>query len=336
MTALFLAVALTASPVRLVSFDPNADFPASGETKTIEYGNVDPHIAFNEVVPSWNVDSPEGASVTVQIRSHGDGYVSKWFSFGDWSLGAARTSVKGQKDDDGNVDTDTFIARRQASTVDVRLTLRNTSSGHPRLKLFTLAFANTKDPAPSSNESSPAWGKTVEVPQRAQGNYPGGEVLCSPTSLSMVLAHYGQDHDVPEVEANVWDKAYDGAGNWAFNAAYAGSFPGMRAYVTRFRGIQDLQSWIAADRPVICSINLAAARGKPGDASGHLVVLVGFTKDGDPIFNDPAKRDQVRITYTRADFERAWLHSSRAVYLVYPENAPVPPDEDGVWMGNEK
>jgi hypothetical protein len=62
-----------------------------------------------------------------------------------------------------------------------------------------------------------------------------------------------------------------------------------------------------------------------------LVVLVGFTAEGDPIFNDPAKRDEVRRTYKRANFEKAWLYSDRAVYLVYPDGTRLPDDPDRLW-----
>jgi hypothetical protein len=73
--------------------------------------------------------------------------------------------------------------------------------------------------------------------------------------------------------------------------------------------------------------------GQPhqGD-SGHLVVLVGFTENGDPIFNDPAKKDEVRRTYKRANFDAAWSHSSRTVYIVLPENATPPSGSGGMWI----
>jgi hypothetical protein len=339
---LILATSVT-SNVRLVPFFPDREFPAKGEEVVVRFDNIDPGIPFDEVVPSWNVTPADGASLRVQIRSHGDGFDSKWYSFGKWTLddASARTSVEGQKDEQGNVSTDTFIPRKAAKTVDVQLTLRNDGDGpRPRLKLLTLSFANSKAISASEKNPSPAWGKTIEVPQRAQGNYPNGGVLCSPTSLSMVLWHYANqlhrpelNKDVPEIVACVWDKTYDGAGNWPFNAAYAGSFPGMRSYITRFRNIGDLERWIDAGLPVICSISLNIARGMPQDGgSGHLVVLVGFTKDGDPVFNDPARRAQVRYTYKRENFEKAWLHSNRTVYIVHPEDAVVPADPDGVWI----
>ena len=57
--------------------------------------------------------------------------------------------------------------------------------------------------------------------------YPdGGEVWCSPTSTSMVLAYWAGDTGPcePRVRAaveGVYDWVYDGHGNWPFNTAYA-------------------------------------------------------------------------------------------------------------------
>lgn len=342
MVSLVLA-SVAAANVRLLSFLPNHEFPPVGQSEVVRFDSIQPNIPFDEIVPAWNVEPAKGAIIEVKIRAHGDGFESKWYTFGTWTLddAASRTSVNGQRDENGNVDTDTFIARRPTTSVDIEVTLRNQSEGlRPKLKLLTLSFADTKNSIPSDRIPSPAWGQTIEVPQRAQGNYPNGGVLCSATSLSMMLWHYAIrlnrpeiNKDVPEVEANVWDKTYNGAGNWPFNAAYAGSFPGMRAYVSRFRTIADLEQWIAAGLPVICSISLHIAEGKPVDGgSGHLVVLVGFTKDGDPVFNDPARRAQVRYTYTRENFEKAWLFSHRTVYLVYPEDAAVPTEYAAPWI----
>lgn len=331
--------------VKLLFFQPNITLDETAKPYTIEYKNLSPGFDFNEVIPSWNIANAGHTELQMKIRSHKGDHTSKWYSFGTWTLGDAanRKSVKGQRDADGDVDTDTFVAANHPDAVDLSLTIQSpnvTEPATPKLTLVTVSFANTKVVSPSESKPSPAWGKTIEVPQRAQGNYPNGSVLCSPTSLSMVLWHYSNkldrpelNKDVPDVVSNVWDATYDGAGNWPYNTAYAGSFPGMRAYVSRFRSIEDLETWIAAGLPVICSISLGMAEGKTevGD-TGHLVVLVGFTSTGDPVFNDPARKEQVRYTYTRANFERAWLHSHRTVYLIHPDSIHPPKSFADVWI----
>jgi hypothetical protein len=54
-------------------------------------------------------------------------------------------------------------------------------------------------------------------------------------------------------------------------------------------------------------------------SNGHIVVLRGFTRTGNPIINDPAARTDagVRTIYNRAQFERAWIgHSGGVIYVI--------------------
>jgi hypothetical protein len=319
-------------------------FPEQGGEIVRTFNGVDPKITFDEVIASWNVQASETAALTVELRAHGQGFDTKWYTMGQWSLEgkmAPRASLKGQRDENGTVATDTLSLVKPATSVDLRVTLHTVAEGGPAtLKFLTLSFADK--PAPYQNETAnPAWGKVIAVPERAQGNYPGGaDKWCSPTSLSMLLWHWSNqlgrpeiNKDVPEVQQHVYDSVYDGAGNWPFNTAYAGSFQGLRAYVTRMNGLDDAERWIEKGLPVICSVAYSITQGKPLSAteSGHLMVLVGFTADGDPIFNDPAHKDQVRKTFKRADFEKGWDYSRRTAYLVYPEGTSVPEDPNGVW-----
>jgi hypothetical protein len=248
--------------------------------------------------------------------------------------------VKSQGDADGTVYTDTLSLKKAHQKLDLRVTMKTTGPNRPKLKLLTVCFTASDGGIASTVEKHSAWGKTIEVPQRAQGNYPRGGVLCSATSTSMMLWHYSKvlgrpeiDHDVPEVEANVWDEVYKGAGNWPFNTAYFASIPGLTGYVSRFNSLRDLEIWIDAGFPVVCSVSFDLVRGKEKskEDSGHLVVLVGFTETGDPVFNDPARKAQVRYVYPRADFERGWLDSKRTVYLMYPEGVKTPPPAASAW-----
>lgn len=344
-----LAMSLSARlpNVRLVGFTPNLEFPASGEESVRVYSGINAGIPFREMIASWNVEPAADAALKVEVRAHGPGFDTKWYTMGRWTLDGKigpRGSVNGQRDENGTVDTDTLELTKDALTIDVQVTLKTLATGPtPRLKLLTFSFHNKSPELAAPAEPSPAWGKTIDVPQRAQGNYPNGGVLCSATSMSMILWHYSNqlgrpemNKDVPEVEEHVWDPVYKGAGNWPFNTAYAGSFPGMRSYVARFGSIHDLERWIAAGFPVICSVSFDMLRGLPlsPTEAGHLVVLVGFTKDGDLVINDPAFKNQVRRVYKRSDFEKAWLYSKRTVYLVYPEDAAVPDDTDGLWVSS--
>jgi hypothetical protein len=169
-------------------------------------------------------------------------------------------------------------------------------------------------------------------------SYPNGKVLCSPTTVSMLLTFWSQqlkrpdlDHDVPDVVAGVYDSNWHGTGNWPFNMAYAGSYPGLRAYVTRLTDVSELEDWIAQGIPVGLSLCYDRLRGKGPGPNGHLVVCVGFTTNGDVVVNDPGTTLHVRKTFPRKNLIYAWSYSRNTVYLVYPEDAEVPKDRFGHW-----
>ncbi len=327
---------------RLVDTGKRMTFPEPGKTTVELIENVSPGMPFREAIVSWNVSEARDASLKVEVRAKDGVKSTKWYLLADWSLDSSkgRMTAKGQADEDGAVYTDTLSLKKDFPAVDIRLSLSNHGKSIPKLKLLTVCFTQPTGGVSSSDARHTAWGKTIEVPQRAQGNYPRGGVLCSATSTSMLLSHYSAtlgrpelDRDVPEVEANVWDSVYKGAGNWPFNTAYFGSFPGLEGYVSRFNSLRDLEIWIEAGFPVVCSVSFDLVRGKAKskEDSGHLIVLVGFTDQGDPVFNDPARKTQVRYTYPRADFERGWTDSGRTVYLMCQEGAKTPAPTNRAW-----
>jgi hypothetical protein len=60
-------------------------------------------------------------------------------------------------------------------------------------------------------------------------------------------------------------------------------------------------------------------------------VIVGFTKRGDVVVNDPASHlvasnAQVRTVYDREQFENVWsMRSGGIVYVIHPADVPLPP-----------
>ena len=303
-------------------------------------------IDWNELVVSWNVPGLTGQmSLRVEARALSAARETSFYDLGVWSPDQQiRHSVTGQKDAEGEVETDTLILNRQAQRLQVRVTIEGGSKGNPPpLEFLGLSLANTlsKDPALPPNRA--AWGRVIPVPERSQVSYQGGNVWCSPTSVSMVLAHWANarkrpqwDIDVPEVARGVYDRHWPGTGNWPFNTAFAGSLPGMRAYVTRFGDVAELEDWIAAGLPVVLSVSYPVLKGKNGNpGGGHLVVCVGFTENGDVVVNDPwavlARGERVRKIFSRQNLVKAWRRSHNTVYLIYPASARIPVDRFGHW-----
>ncbi len=335
--------------VRLIDLSdwPGFEVRESGPGREVLVSEpIEPGLAWTEMVPSWNVDGAPGTGVTLEARAFVAGAPTKFYVLARWSPDgkAPRESVKAQGDANGDVDTDTWRLKTPGAAIELRLTLNAPPNVRiPKVKLLTLCLRDTA----ASPEALPAmpsvWGKVLDVPLRSQMSYPGGNVLCSPTAVSMLLAYWSQDlgqprldRDVPEVQRGVFDPNWPGTGNWPFNTAYAGALPGMRAYVARFTDVAELEAWIACGKPVATSVSydLLRGKGKKGANDGHLVVMVGFDEHGDPVFNDPGRATEVRQTYKRADFEAAWLTSGRTVYLIYPKLGIVPEDPFGHWIPN--
>ena len=302
-------------------------------------------IDWNELVVSWNAAAPAGTFLAVEASAVSSGHATKFYSWGLWSPdngSRPRHSDDAQKDDDGEMRTDTLVLSRLADAVQVRVTLGGTNRELSELKFIGLSFCNTNVAPSFRRPNRRAWGKIISTPERSQTSYPEEEGWCSPTSLSMVLSRWAtklhrpeMDVDVPEIARAVYDKQMNGTGNWPFNTAFAGSFNGMRAYVTRFSDISGLEDWVAAGIPVIISAPWELLKpGRHDTGAGHLTVCIGFTKDGDVVINDPAtnlKEESVRHIYRRQDVIHAWAASHDTVYLVYPMSARIPKNRLGQW-----
>lgn len=357
MTAALLPSAMAAAEptaadqARFLGFKDFSEFTTAASSNATETVLVSPitkaPMAWNELIVSWNADAPAGTWLKVEARGIYPDHQTKFYTMGIWARDDAeheRTSVGGQRDADGNVRQDTLALKRRGADLQLRVTLGGPDAKtRPKLKFLGVSLSDTTiTPAPLAPRHE-AWGKIIDTPELSQLSYPQERGWCSPTSLTMVMRRWSQVLnrpemfvDVPDAVKGIYDEGYGGTGNWPFNTAYAGSFPGMRAYVARFSDISELEDWIAAGIPVIISARWdLLLPGRPLDSAGHLTVCIGFTSDGDPVINDPAtnfkKGQKVRHIYKRKDVINAWKTSHNTVYLVYPEDARLPSDRFGHW-----
>jgi hypothetical protein len=231
-----------------------------------------------------------------------------------------------------------LVLHRSTDRLRIRLRLGGDATEHPVLKFLAISLTDTNASFSQLPPNRAAWGKLVAVPERSQMVYPNGKALCSPTTVSMLMGYWAEnlqrpdlDRPVPEIANAIYDSQWHGTGNWPFNMAFAGSFPGMRAYVTRFSDVSELEAWIAKGIPVGLSVDYDRLRAKGPGPNGHLVACVGFTKDGDPVINDPGTSEHVRKTFPRQNLINAWACSRNTVYLVYPQTTRTPDDHFGHW-----
>jgi len=343
----------------------------SGTSGTWVSAWQEPGFPFTRLIPSWNADTPDGTWIAVDVQTRrSEGVETKWWSFGTWAFGDAtvrRASVRGQRDADGNVDTDTLQTNAAMSAYRVRLTLSRVAGSFqtPSVRLIAAVVSDPSTAASPTIPSpvGPAAGRALAVPPYSQeihaGEYPeydgGGEAWCSPTSTAMVVSFWGKsppsaelewidprypDPQVDHAARYTYDATYGGAGNWPFNTAYAARY-GLRAFVTQLRSLSEAERFIASGIPLVASVKVApgALPGflLPGGSPGHLLVISGFEANGDVVAHDPAADSNatVRRVYDRAAFERAWLGGSQGtVYVIHPANVPLParvPDTTPNW-----
>ncbi|HEV7975245.1 MAG TPA: peptidase C39 family protein [Amycolatopsis sp.] len=325
--------------------------PSLGTTRTYEYGQwTSPSYRHGfdatQLIASWNATTPAKTWLQVEVKVQTTtGDETGWYSMGRWATGDAdikRTSVDGQSDANAAVDVDTLATKAGIAlrSYQLRVILYREAGTHATPELTSVGAMTSQVPdrfEVQPTKPSHAAGIELPVPPYAQnlhkGDFPeyggGGENWCSPTSTEMVAEYWGKhpkksdmswipdgyvDPTVAYAARHTFDYAYDGTGNWPFNTAYAASL-GLRGHVTRLHSLNELEGYIARGIPVITSQSFLAEEldGAGYGTAGHLMVIIGFTKEGDVIANDPASssNEAVRNVYKRDQFEKIWQRTKR-------------------------
>ena len=349
--------------------DPHADQPERRTYAWSAWLSpaVTPGHPFTTLVPSWNARTPGDSWVEIEVRTSTDGiHWSRWFSMGCWAEGDHEihpTTTPDSGDPDIAVSADVLSVRGAtpwaAYQLRVSLMRRPGSTAVPTVSLLGAVASSRSvalpEVAPAAvAPAGAARGVELPVPPYSQqlhrGQDPhlnqGGEAWCSPTATSMVLGTWGlgptadelawvdpafTDPVVNHAARYTFDYAYNGAGNWSFNTAYAARY-GVEAFVTRLRSLDEAELFVAAGIPLVASVSFKREEldGAGYDSAGHLLAVVGFDEDGDVICHDPASHeipsnDEVRVVYDRGQFERVWQDSSCGlVYVVHPHDVPLP------------
>ncbi|MBV8689432.1 MAG: C39 family peptidase [Candidatus Eremiobacteraeota bacterium] len=256
-----------------------------------------------EAIISWNTRMPSGELYVQLLRAHQpDG---SWLPHAHWSA-SGRHSFSA-KDGDTVIETD--VLRTQQPFDGVRVHAKGVEFDRIALATPARNGASTK-----SNEPAIA----LDVPLRSQ--YVNDERgWCSPASLSMVHAYFGHDYDVATTARSVFDYAYNGTGNWAFNVAFSGEL-GLQGVVAYLSSLEHARSFLEQRIPLILSYSWRRGElpGAPLEHSdGHIVVLRGFDAQGDCLVNDPAQHE-IRVTYPREALEHIWLRNKGVCYIVAP------------------
>ena len=325
---------------------------------------------FNDLVASWNVETPEGSFVEIFGRvwiPEYDGWTdpdgisydgwSDWISWGKWSPYIARSCPhqqdshprKDSEEEDGWV----FANSRYCggdSSLNVRGSL--TASAFqlkavlhaeedckvlPSLWLLAATWKNTNDPAWQSDCSypeepvEPASSVLLDTPALSQmvrdPDY--GNVICSATSITMLMNGQGADLLPEDVTMVNFDYAFGGNGNWSFTCAAAGAY-GYESYVS-YSSFEAVRQELTKGYAVGFSVKYSSKENDdqpylinaPGHTNGHLITIVGYYFDealGEYVYysNDPgtdSDADTAHREYRQSQLDKCWYR--RAAYFLH-------------------
>jgi hypothetical protein len=259
-------------------------------------------------IVSWNATQP--IDTLELIVDTAAGHRSRALPYVVFETGA-RASLNGF-DNVAKIETDVVSAPDDIVAIHV-------TSHHP---LARVAASTPPDDTPRTTNAPRADAvRELEVPQRSQYDaaFPGVRGWCAPASLAMLLGANGITVSLADVVAGVFDRSYNGTGNWTFAIAYAAS-RGLAGAAAYLRDLVTAETFIAAGIPIAVSISWSgdALPGAPiAQSDGHIVVIRGFAANGDVIVNDPAQ-PLVRHVYDRAAFARCWLDHGGVALLAAP------------------
>ena len=294
-----------------------------------------PPFPIHELIPSYNAECPRDTGVRLQARVRVDGEWSPWLYFGRWG----RTVDAERREDRpvtefsaGRVAIDTLVLRRPADAYQVRMVLQSlspdaASPGPVVRRVAAVASGPVADTeARRRLLTAPAvagkWDRSLSVPFIPQGDGPTSVIgeVCSPTTVTMVAQYHGVGRGLTENAMAIYDEEARIFGNWNRAVQRAGEL-GLDAWITRFRTWEQVKAQIAAGQPVIASIKFekGVMPSNPiyQDTDGHLIVIRGFTPEGDVIVNDPASRAKGNaVVYKSQELGKAWFNAGGVAYII--------------------
>lgn len=246
---------------------------------------------WNDLVASWNSDTPRGTSIEVFGRARLSGYEGRsggraacdgwtdWITWGEWSPYIRRNcpdardthprpdgragdraygfSYSGWGDSSLNIAEGLLAEAFQLKAV---LRADGTQQAQPALRLLAASFKNTDDPDWQQKRS--LVGDRVREPASVLLETPAisqmrrdpsyADSICSATCMTMQLDFCGEELLPEELALMNYDYGFGGNGNWSFTTAAGGAF-GHECFV-HYTSFEGLRQELAKGWPVTLSV----------------------------------------------------------------------------------
>ncbi len=302
------------------------------DDQTIGYIIFDPDSAdypFNRGLPSWNGTAPdENSGFMVQMRfPSGNGW-SPWLTVGFWKAyiwtSYGTTSYSG-----GFIHYDYVKLYSYQQKWQFKIIMARTSSVLESPTLTKLSFfvsdtrtTETTDYNMLLNDNPEA----IMIPTDFLYQYAIddeiGPSICSPTSVSMVLKSYDITVDPLQFARDTRDPYWGIFGIWPRVVQNASEY-GLDGAVTRFRTWSEARQVLAQGGRVVMSVGLPLY-------TGHLMMLAGFTANGNPIVHDPARSNGYAYVYNKDDLAHSWFEKGGIAYTFFPADSQFSALQPGV------
>lgn len=280
---------------------------------------------FTQLIFSWNVVRPTKGffSFYVRVFNKQTQQWDSWHHMLDWGQGVQKSFFSR-----GSFSVYNYarleLEHTKADAFEIKVTATHKKLLHQIKGLFVVTSDFTqfkREPYAQRGQGLASCRVKGVIPKsQIMIDHPRANALCSPTSVSMLVAYFsGKSLDLLETARMVYDEGLDVFGNWGFNMAYAynATPSNLFFYTTRLHSFADLHALLAQNIPVAVSVRGAIKGAKKEYNNGHLMVVMGYNAPSKKVLCcDPAfdSDDQVYQEYDLHEFIVAWERSRRLTY----------------------
>ncbi|MDW7681141.1 MAG: C39 family peptidase [bacterium] len=274
---------------------------------------------FDIGLPSWNGTAPgDSGGFRILIRVPHSSDWSPWLDVGYWKAnlwGSRNLNFSGGRINIDIVELYDYATQWQFA---IEINRNSASVTSPTLSLVSF-FVSDSRTTQNINYTSilndcpePIFITTTFLAQYRISSEIGGRI-CSPTTVAMILLSYGIEVDPLQFALDTYDPYWKIFGVWPRVVQNASEY-GVKGTVTRYR------TWSEAREVLAKGGRIGMSIGSPL-YTGHLVMLAGFTENGDPIVHDPARTyDGYAHVFNKYDLSRSWFAKGGVAYTIFPND----------------